>query len=206
MNRSFNASGPCTQEPKRLESGTGHRRACLDASWRGLVRDLATPRSRGCFASSATRARAGRQVDVPGDPPVPRCSWSRTRSLGCSASTSIAARPRELGLRPWRGWRPRGRDRDESAGTARASRSAWRSASGSRWASSAGSVPLGRLRDGDVNLVLALPLIDRGGGALAGGVGVVGEDDPLGEVAHEAKVLFAECGAARRDGARQPGA
>ena len=54
----------------------------------------------------------------------------------------------------------------------------------------------GQVGDADFDLVLLLPSVPAFGGALAGGVGVVGQDDPPGEVLQHLEVLVGERGTA----------
>ena len=128
---------------------------------------------RGRRASSGTRrarARSGgraaprRRRWPPG--PVPRPSGGRRRRAPGRAGRRGTA------------WRRRAR-----AATRRSGRPTPAAAPGSRWARSPGSEPGRQVGDADLELVALLPGGEAVGRALAGGVGVEGEHDPLGEPA-----------------------
>ena len=65
--------------------------------------------------------------------------------------------------------------------------------------------PSGKGGHHDIDLVLALPLVDPRGGLLPGAVGVIGQDDAPTEVTQQREVLLGQGGAARGHCARHPG-
>ena len=167
------SSQRCTSRAERHDLGV------LARTGRARRRDALDPDDR----------RSPRQATAPGRRPAGR-SWaatspaysSRTLASGCSLTTARAGSA-SAGPVLGRAQRPAGEHpvAAGSRGTAAASSTAARSASGSVWASSPGSLPGGQRGHADLDLVLLLPLVEAVGGALAGRVGVEGQHDAAGE-------------------------
>jgi hypothetical protein len=205
--------------------GTGSRR-CPVRTRRPVRRGPAGARSRWCAAGPGRglRSRPGRGLwPAPSGPRRTRSS-SRPRKRGALEAAPvghhhqvlIAHEPvgmvghrgqRRLG-RAWPGLRWSADRRPDRTRSMRKRRKGWasatarRSASGSVRARSAGSAPAGKGGHGHVDGVVTFPFVDPGGPRFAGGVGVIGQHHPGGEVAEDPEVFFAQ---GRATGGHGPG-
>ena len=152
----------------------------------GASRTGRRPRRRGSGGTRSSRRTARRRARAGSGRPPPS-------GTGRAPVVGVLGHHRQSGLRrlgPAFGRPQVGGLQDafdpESAGTAWP-RDRPRSASGSVRARSAGSAPAGRAATATSTCVMALPLVDAAGTRFARSIGVVGEHDPLGEVAAGAR-------------------